>query len=412
MLTNRQIEVAIKATKPGTERVLSDGSEGKNMGSLKLHIRAGAEGVTAAWYATWKQHGKRGKRQLGRYPIVTLAAAREAMRGEIQPVLQAGKNPKAAALATNKPTVEKLFSAFIQNMRASGKTSDAIYEYALLTGKHNAASALGRTRLAADIGPDDIAHLLAGIAGRGSRSSADHMRRYLSAAFNWGIKSAHNYLVAERQDWGIKHNPVAQVQRDGKANGTRERALTAEEIKTLWRGMAGVGYATETTCCVRLLLACGQRTRETLRVAGCDVDLENAVWTMPAEKTKGGMRQHVVPLPAQAVEVFKILKDFHGDGPLFPSRAGSGPYATDGSISRALRRFIKANKMEHFQLRDLRRTWKTRTAEAGIDRFMRDLLQQHAMGDTGSKHYDRAEYLAEKRAAMAAWETWLNKTLA
>ena len=84
-------------------------------------------------------------------------------------------------------------------------------------------------------------------------------------------------------------------------------------------------------------------------------------------------------------------------------------------INRALGRWQAGladdDKMEAFQTRDLRRTWKSRAADAGVDRFTRDLIQQHAMGDTGSKHYDRADYLGQTRAAMAKWNDWLGSVL-
>lgn len=62
--------------------------------------------------------------------------------------------------------------------------------------------------------------------------------------------------------------------------------------------------------------------------------------------------------------------------------------------------------------RDLRRTWKSRAADAGLDRFTRDLIQQHAKTDTGSKHYDRADYLPLVTDAMGKWDAWLASAIA
>lgn len=45
---------------------------------------------------------------------------------------------------------------------------------------------------------------------------------------------------------------------------------------------------------------------------------------------------------------------------------------------------------------------------AGIDRFIRDVIQQHTNQDTGSKSYDRADYLPQMREAMYKWEKWLD----
>lgn len=51
-------------------------------------------------------------------------------------------------------------------------------------------------------------------------------------------------------------------------------------------------------------------------------------------------------------------------------------------------------------------------ADAGLDRFTRDLIQQHAKTDTGSKHYDRADYLPLVTDAMKRWDAWLASILA
>ena len=40
-----------------------------------------------------------------------------------------------------------------------------------------------------------------------------------------------------------------------------------------------------------------------------------------------------------------------------------------------------------------------------------ELIQQHAQTDTGSKHYDRYDYLPQMRAAMEKWEEWLRNAL-
>ncbi len=41
--------------------------------------------------------------------------------------------------------------------------------------------------------------------------------------------------------------------------------------------------------------------------------------------------------------------------------------------------------------------------KAGISKELRDRIQGHAMTDVSSKHYDRYDYLKEKRSGMAIW---------
>jgi hypothetical protein len=65
-----------------------------------------------------------------------------------------------------------------------------------------------------------------------------------------------------------------------------------------------------------------------------------------------------------------------------------------------------------FTPRDLRRTWKTLAGDAGISKEMRDRLQNHSKSDVSSRHYDRYEYLPEKRAAMETWSAYLDRVIA
>ena len=52
---------------------------------------------------------------------------------------------------------------------------------------------------------------------------------------------------------------------------------------------------------------------------------------------------------------------------------------------------------------DLRRTLETRMAALGIPKDHRDRVLNHVPADVGSKHYDRHDYLAEKRTALTRW---------
>jgi integrase len=401
MLTERQIQTAFRTVE--TEITLNDGADAKGTGSLKLVVRRTGRGVTALWFAAWKSQGQRRKRQLGRYPTIPLADARRLFREEISPIIRAGGSLSSKA---GGATLEALFTAYCDQREADGTRTVKEIRRVLLTGGDACADGLGRQRLAGDISPADVAAVLAKAFNRGARRQADIQRTYMAAAFNWGIKSTHDYRTDQRGDWGIKYNPVASVPKDAGANRARERNLAADELRALWAGLPG---ASAIASVVKLLICCGQRVRETLRVDGADIDLAAATWTMPAYKTKGGKRPHTIPLPPQAVAIFRGLIAQHGAGPLFPARAGAtAPHIADTSVNQAVKRWTAAVGLAPFIPRDLRRTWKSRTADAGIDRFVRDLIQQHARGDTGSKYYDRADYLPQMRAAMGQWAAWLD----
>lgn len=401
MLSDRQIQAALK-TCTG-ETVLNDGAGGKGGGSLVLVIRRRADGCTANWSGQWWEDGKRKRKPLGPYPSVGLSAARLLFADQVRAVLAAGKNPKSLVLVTDKPTVQRLFDAYCDQMVADGKRSAAEHRRCL----NLAATALGPNRMAAQVDPADISAYLGKLFAAGTRSAADHVRSYLSAAFAFGMKSTHDYRQDNRQDWGIKYNPVAAVPKDMNASTPGDRALTAAEISRLWH--AGEGFGFYTAAAIKLLLCTGQRVEELLRVEAHEIDLAGQVWRMPLEKTKAQIAPHTVPLPDLAMPVLHQLLAVNPRGLLFAGRVGTG--MEHQAVNRAIGRWLKTQDMPHFTTRDLRRTWKTCAGEAGLDRFIRDFIQQHARGDVGSKHYDRHDYLQQTREAMTRWNAWLSATL-
>ena len=248
----------------------------------------------------------------------------------------------------------------------------------------------------------------------GHRGAADKHRSYVSSAYQWAIESANDYTVKGRRDWGVKTNPCAGVPKDSGAVGTRDRNLSLAELKLLWQDTrpGAVGFDPETAACIRTMIACGQRVQETLRIDGKDLTLHEGLWEMPAEKTKGRKRPHAVPLPKCILGDLQMLVDLHGDGPLFPSRTGAkGDLIDHRSVMRALARWAERRGIKAFQTRDLRRTWKSRAHDAGVSLEVRNLIQQHAKNDTGSKVYDRAEYMPQKREAMEKWNAWIEANL-
>ena len=56
-----------------------------------------------------------------------------------------------------------------------------------------------------------------------------------------------------------------------------------------------------------------------------------------------------------------------------------------------------------FSMRDLRRTAETHMAALGISSDVRAQIQSHGLGGIQARHYDRHDYLPEKRSALDQW---------
>jgi integrase len=358
--------------------------------------------------------GQQRKMNLARCSDMPPEKARQLARETFSRVAE-GKDPAAEKRAAVEPassanTVGLMFEAYVADMRSKGRASASEVERVLLKAGNNVADALGRNRQANDIEPNEIVRVLSPMFSSGRRGAADKTRSYVASAYTWAIQSANDYTVANRQVWGITRNPASEIPRDSGATTARDRNLSVDELRMLWQDTrpGADGFAPETAACIRTLIACGQRVQETLRMEAHEVDAAG-LWRMPPEKTKGRKHAHELPLPKQILGDLMTIRQMHPVGHFFVGRDGE-PMAHQ-SIQQALGRWYQRRGVAPFQTRDLRRTWKSRAHDAGVDRFTRDLIQQHAKSDSGSKHYDRADYLPQVREAMAKWTDWIDEHL-
>jgi len=73
-----------------------------------------------------------------------------------------------------------------------------------------------------------------------------------------------------------------------------------------------------------------------------------------------------------------------------------------GEIEAAM---LAARELERgpFSMRDLRRTAETHMAALGISSDVRAQIQSHGLGGIQARHYDRHDYMPEKRTALGLW---------
>ena len=64
---------------------------------------------------------------------------------------------------------------------------------------------------------------------------------------------------------------------------------------------------------------------------------------------------------------------------------------------------------ESFELRDLRRTCETMMAALGMSSDIRAQIQSHGLGGVQARHYDRHNYMDEKRDALEKWNRYLER---
>lgn len=118
----------------------------------------------------------------------------------------------------------------------------------------------------------------------------------------------------------------------------------------------------------------------------------------------------MLPLPKQAVRLLEALQP-NEYGWFFPSKEDPKRPTHYLRLQAITRDYVIRTNSPRFSPRDFRRTFKTLAGFAGITKTDRDRLQNHAQSDISSRHYDRYDYLEEKRAAMAVWEVWFEANI-
>jgi len=179
------------------------------------------------------------------------------------------------------------------------------------------------------------------------------------------LRNAYN--VAMRHYKWCSFNPVSQVKFD-RENNQRDRWLTVGEARTLLNNLTGRYREI-----VEFALHTGLRKSEILNLSFSNVDLFRKVIIV---KGKGG-KIRTIPLNQIAAAILKErFKIRHVESNLvFADRNGNPIQKT--LLKNTFKKALKASGIKDFTFHDLRHTFATRLAQAGIDLYTISRLLGH-----------------------------------
>ncbi|WP_232326185.1 tyrosine-type recombinase/integrase [Xenorhabdus hominickii] len=346
-------------------------------------------------------NGKEKFINLGDFPAVSLA-------GALSKSQDAAANISAPEKAIIKhATIEQLFKDYITDQKRRGKRSYDKTEYRLnqvLNSQY-----IDRNTPAKDITPDHIKRVLAEFISRGAVAGSNKVRANLHAVFNFGLFADNDPAkLNEKVIYGLDRNPVTVVPRQEGADKALDRFLSWDEMKSI----LDLFQVSPAACPInpdygRLLLLCiftgGQRPWEIMTNTKDSWDKKNNTLTVPPHISKNG-DYHVIPLCKSATKILKQQATQYPNSEfLFPGETKEG-HLLAAEYAKQIRKFFIRYDFEKFTPRDIRRTFKTLAGEMGISSEMRDRLQNHKKPGVSTKHYDRYDYLKEKREIVEQWE--------
>lgn len=143
------------------------------------------------------------------------------------------------------------------------------------------------------------------------------------------------------------------------------------------------------------------RSNETLGAVWSEIDLENALWTIPAERMKNNS-PHTVPLTDRALEILHALNDVRHSDYVFPGKRPKRPLS-NMTMTMLMRRKGYGEYVPH-GFRASFRTWCGN--ETNTPREVAEAALSHRVGSTVELAYSRGDALEKRRKLMPLWSDY------
>ncbi len=360
------------------------------------------------WFWKYRTSGVEKRIALGAYPDVSLRDARLA-RDEARAVKSCGQDPvekrkvkKLKESANLADTFRETALEWYEKNKSRWSSHYAIRELRNL--EKDLFPFLGERR----IGEIETIELLAVIRKVEARGALDVAHRVLSTSrFVWryGVATARcpRDITVDLKGALTPHH------------GRHFAAITdPEKFGVLLKTIRSYQGGPIVRAALQLAPILFQRPGELRAAAWSEVDLDNALWTIPAARMKRKLEgklngaPHVVPLPVQAVEILTELKQLTGRGELlFPGERSHERPISDNTLRAALLTLGYGPELQ--SVHGFRASARTMLAEVlEFDPLVIEAQLAHAVKDANGRAYNRTQYLKQRVTMMQSWADYLD----
>jgi len=148
---------------------------------------------------------------------------------------------------------------------------------------------------------------------------------------------------------------------------------------------------------IAILTAC--RTSEVLHARWQEIDFEQRIWTIPAERMKN-RQLHRIPLTDAALRVFRTLEG-HPEW-IFPSPERDGPI-----YNKVMFDLLRKMNRTDITVHGFRATFRIWTAErTSYAQEIAEMALAHKQASAVERAYQRSDLFEHRRALMQDWANW------
>lgn len=382
-------------------------------GGLYLEV---APNLSRRWF--WKYYfgGKEKRLALGHYSeagskkvSVSLRDAREA-RDDARKLLRKGTDPaqqRQLDKLTRQAVAGITFEAVARELHAT-KHSGWSPRYAarwIERMEKDLFAWIGSLPLK-DITAPLLLHTLRRIENRGAHETAHTLRQTAGQVFRYGIATGR-----------CERNPAPDLHGALKPIVVKHMAAVLEPtgVSALMRAISQYEGQPLTRAALELSALLFQRPGNIRQMEWSEVDLEGAMWTIPAAKMKRTVhgkvngRPHLVPLAPRAISILRDLWPLSRHGSfVFPSLLTGERCMSENTLRTALRRMGYTNdEMTPHGFRAMARTVLVEQLNVNPD-VIEAQLAHGKSGPLGAA-YDRAQFMTQRRSMMVKWAAYLDE---
>lgn len=352
------------------------------------------------WRFKYRFDGKEKVLAFGTYPEISLVDARE-RRNEARRQVANGIDPGAVKKAMKQAktaeteTFEVVAREWYAKFTPTWSTTHAVTMMARM--ERDLFPWMG-ARPIKEIKAPELLAVLRRVESRGALETAHRIRTIAGQVLRYAVATGR----AERDCSGDLKGALPQP-------GEHHHAAITDpkEVAPLLRTIDGYEGHFVVKCALRLAPMFFVRPGELRNAEWAEMDLDERVWNIPAEKMK--MKQaHIVPLSTQAVAILTELKHLTGASRyLFPSGRSFARPMSNNTVNAALRRMgYDKETMTGHGFRAMARTILDEVLQVRPDYIEHQLA--HAVRDPNGRAYNRTAHLAGRREMMQLWADYLD----
>jgi integrase len=370
---------------------------------LYLQVTTGADDAPRkSWLFRFRLHGRRERRMgLGAYPGVSLQEARDSAsaayklcRAGIDPIEARRLDRTAAAVAEAKSmSFDECAKRYIASHSAGWRNIKHAQQWPSSLAAY-VSPVFGKL----PVQEIDTALVMKALdpIWPSKPETASRVRGRIEAILDWA--KANDYRSGENPARWRGHLDKLLPKRSKVRKVKHHAALPYGEIGGFMLALR----ERETTAAQALefTILTAARTGETIGAQWPEIDPAGKVWTVPAERIKGG-REHRVPLSDAALSIVKKMSAIRQNDFIFPGARSAT--LSDMAFRRVLQRMDRDDLTAH----GFRSTFRTWAAE--VTSFPREVVEAalaHVVGDKVEAAYQRGDMFEKRRKLMDAWAAY------